>query len=264
MYDTLSGELVNEEFGRCDRELACGYQHLPNSNTENHHFQVNSEIKPSNKPFSVIPKKFYQESMAQFQNNNLFQFLSETFEQDHVVKVVHKYHMGSNPFNPIQTVFWQVDQDSKIRTGEIIEYQKNGKRNRNKNPYWMHKLLIKHNHLTQFELRQCAYGIDQIGGKNIAIVEGAKTAIIASLKLPDNTWIGTQGVHGLNKDLIKLLDPKKTILVPDCGYEKIWKQKAQGLYQIFSLNKLTDEGGDIADILLEYRSENKPNIPSTQ
>lgn len=99
--------------------------------------------------------------------------------------------------------------------------------------------------------------------KPVAIVESEKTAIIASIYLPNLIWLSVGSISYLKAEICKPLKGRTVILFPDLnGFEK-WTLKANELAHIanFSVSDLLDQkanefekeqGFDIADYLIRF------------
>lgn len=162
------------------------------------------------------------------------------------------------------TVFWQIDTRGKVRTGKIMLYSPTtGKRVKNLElpVYWVHKALKQ----SEFELRQCLFGehllIDKT--KPVAIVESEKTAVIASVYLPQFIWVAVGSLTNLNAEKCSILKGRTVTLFPDLnGFDK-WSSKAKELSHlaIFTVSDLLErkateaerkQGFDLADYLIKY------------
>jgi len=162
------------------------------------------------------------------------------------------------------TVFWQIDTQGKIRTGKIMLYSPTtGKRI--KKPFnhisWVHKALKQ----PEFELKQCLFGehllIDKT--KPVAIVESEKTAVIASVYLPQFIWLAVGSLTNLNAEKCNILKGRTVTLFPDLnGFDK-WSSKAKELSHLANFivsdlleRKATEaekqQGFDLADYLIKF------------
>ena len=118
-----------------------------------------------------------------------------------------------------------------------------------------------------FNLQQCFFGehlLKIYPEKPVAIVESEKSALIASVIIPDSVWIAAGQLNGLSIEKAKALKGRNVILFPDLGgYEK-WSDKASEIKQSVKckikvstiLEDLAtevqrSEGHDIADYILE-------------
>jgi hypothetical protein len=127
--------------------------------------------------------------------------------------------------------------------------------------YWVHKALKK----PEFELRQCLFGehllIDKT--KPVAIVESEKTAVIASVYLPQFIWVAVGSLTNLNAEKCSILQGRTVTLFPDLnGFEK-WSSKAKELSHLatFTVSDLLErkaseaekkQGFDLADYLIKH------------
>ena len=256
MVDAETGDLCEERFGRCDREQSCGYFLHPNQDRplqfgtpEPAHTKATQRTDTH---FDIVQESIFQQSIAHLSRTTLFLWLSTKFGTQTATNVCTAYGVGANPFNPAQTAFWQIDAQCNKRTAELIVYCSNGKRDRRIDPNWIHAELKKRSLIKSFNLRQCAYGVHLLAKdahKKVCVVEGAKTAIVLSAHFPEYLWLGTPGAHGLNQDLMQLLDRERTLLVPDAGFENVWHKKVGGRFQIMNTNDLISNGADLADLI---------------
>lgn len=101
----------------------------------------------------------------------------------------------------------------------------------------------------------------------IAMVEAEKTAVIASLELPDYTWLACGGKSHLSVTKLTRYARQRIVLFPDGDGFALWAKvaraaRAQGLDVIVSdllETELSDdqkaEGWDLADYLLATNDE---------
>jgi len=117
----------------------------------------------------------------------------------------------------------------------------------------------------EFVLKQCLFGehllIDKT--KPVAIVESEKTAIIASIYLPQFIWLAVGSLTNLNAEKCSVLKGRIVTLFPDLnGFDK-WSSKAKELSHLtrFTVSdllehKATDaarqQGFDLADYLVKF------------
>lgn len=264
-------EYINESVGRCNREVKCGKHYTPKQYfTDNNiglvnKFKPNKPIaKPIIKPFSKINSAAFIGSLKHYDLNNFVDYLSNKVGHDQTMQAVNMYNIGTSKFWSGSTVFWQMDVNGEIRTGKIIHYDPiTGKRTKQPTNkiQWVHKALKIEN----FNLQQCFFGEHLIkrSNKPIAIVESEKTAVIASLYLPQFTWIAAGAKEGLNRLKCEVLRNKKVVLYPDLKCFDAWEQKAKTMNDIFSFsisnllekkatNEEREKGLDLADYLIKF------------
>jgi len=270
-YVDEGGKYIAPDVGRCDRESNCGYHFTPKE-----HFAANPNQRPAltlrkkakpqpqvRKPFDVIPESFLTDSL---QGANPFvQFLLSRFDRNDVQRVADLYRVGAVDG---MTVYWQIDQQGRVRTGKMIRHDTHkGKRIKGGgyNTDWMHAKLKRDGVLSEdFNLDQCFFGshllTDEV--KTIAIVEAEKTAVIASVCLPEYTWIACGGKSILKAERLRRFAHCRVVLFPDADGFAQWSNEAKQARR-FGLNiacsdlleKLLtpDEkaaGFDLADFLL--------------
>jgi hypothetical protein len=135
--------------------------------------------------------------------------------------------------------------------------------------YWVHKALRQ----LEFVLSQCFFGEHQLIDKTkpVAIVESEKTAIIASVYLPQFIWLAVGSLTNLNAEKCSVLKGRTVTLFPDCSlpkegkptaFEK-WSRKAKELSHLVSFTVSTllehkateaerEQGLDLADYLIKF------------
>ena len=287
---TETGEVLDDEVGKCNRVDKCGYHFTPKQ-----YFQQNLSLPSHGDSGVILPNwgdvrlrrtegsnslpeilskaiepsyishSIFKASLKEYNNNNLLKFLYSILSTEQVDQAINTYNIGtSSRYNGGTTIFWQIDCNNKVRTGKLIKYDNNGHRIKNHNN-WVHSVL----NINNFNLKQCLFGehlLSQFPGKTIGIVESEKTAIIASVFLPDLLWLATGGVENLNKEKVIPLRGRNVILFPDASkdgsiYLK-WKEKGNkfGFQTSDYLEQYTNEeqkakGVDVADFL---KNENKP------
>ncbi|WP_157799095.1 DUF6371 domain-containing protein [Mucilaginibacter auburnensis] len=271
--DTQSGQQLAHMVGRCSRENNCGYHYTPKQYFTNHpeagvcneHHPVDPLVTLPNINPSTIATQDVLATLNNYGQNNLVQWLNSFFNADDVADVLKAYRVGTTNHWPGATVFWQIDEQQRARTGKIMLYNaQTGKRV--KQPYnhihWMHKKLY-----AGYYLSQCLFGlhlIDQHPNKPIAIVESEKTALLAALHLPQYLWLATGGLHNLNAAQCQLLKGRRVMLYPDVKAYDVWQQKAHNLQlllpgTIFKVDDMLernatpqqhDEGWDLGDWLV--------------
>jgi hypothetical protein len=150
-----------------------------------------------------------------------------------------------------------------VRAGKVMLYDpQTGKRV--KVPFnhvtWVHAIR----RLPGYQLRQCNFGehlLKEDPTKIVAIVESEKTAVIASIYLPEFVWLACGSRTGLTEERFKVLKGRKVVLFPDLGAYERWCQKARELSHLARMEvsdllerKATEmeraSGWDLADYLL--------------
>lgn len=271
--DTETGEHIHPTVGRCNRESNCGHHYTPKQYFQDNNISFDTPqpkaykprpVTPQQKPVSFIPVEVFKASLKAHETNHFVQFLINLFGVEVASQLVSRYFIATSKHWNGATVFWQIDTQGKVRTGKIMLYSPTtGKRVKNLElpVYWVHKALKQ----PEFELRQCLFGehllIDKT--KPVAIVESEKTAVIASVYLPQFIWVAVGSLTNLNAEKCSILKGRTVTLFPDLnGFEK-WSSKAKELSHlaIFTVSDLLErkateaekkQGFDLADYLIKY------------
>lgn len=271
--DTQTGEHLHPTVGRCNRESNCGYHYTPKQYFQDNNISFDTPLTkaykprpftPQPKPVSFIPVEIFKASLKAHETNHFAQFLIKLFGVEVASQLVSRYFIATSKHWSGATVFWQIDTQGKVRTGKIMLYNPTtGKRV--KEPFnhinWVHKALKQ----PEFELRQCLFGEHLLIEKTkpVGIVESEKTAIIASVWLPQFIWVAVGSITNLNAEKCSILKGRTVTLFPDLnGFEK-WSNKAKELshlanFQVSDLleRKATEaerrKGLDLADYLVRF------------
>jgi Domain of unknown function (DUF6371) len=278
--DVVSGEYIDNNVGRCDRENSCGYHYKPKQffadnpgHTVRPQYRQQSDPKKLiSRPIDYLPFEILEKSVSYYWQCNFFTFILKLFREDVAKQLCADYYIGSNKDG--NTVFWQVDIKGKIRQAKVIRYNPfNGKRNKDTGALFAGKKMLNKE---DANLQQCFFGEHHLSvpdkkDKPVAIVESEKTAVIASVYYPQFIWLATGGKHGCNwtqKSVCNVLAGRKVVLFPDLGAYNCWNEKGKLLSKIAVckvgiidlLEKYADEdekmsGLDIADYLLKKQDK---------
>ncbi len=232
------------------------------------------------KPFIPKPKKepvYYDFDLVKrcFKPylNNLIQYLSTFYDKDDFDKVLADYWIGSSSDNGNGNgvVFWQIDEQYRVRKGKVMYYGTDGHRLKYIDKKGVLRGVVSSvkNELKKqgierpedTEPEMCYFGLHLINkypDKPIGIVESEKTAIIASMVNPDYLWLATGGASNFTANRTAILKDRELILFPDVDHFEDWSAKANDigfkLKTKIEVNDFVIQNGtgkqDIADILL--------------
>jgi hypothetical protein len=276
-----TGEYLADHVGRCNREDKCGYHFTPrqffadNPDTRKattSHRQTSNDVEQK---YHSLPYELVQRSMQLEPKSNFHSFLLSRFSPTAVDHVTTQFRLGSSAVKERHTVFWQVDITGTVRSGKVINYDpETGKRGDKVD--WVHSMISRKTG-KPYVLKQCYFGEHQLAAttdKVVAMVESEKTAIIASIMLPEYVWLATGGVTGcrwMDRGVSSVLLGRKVVLFPDLNMFERWKGYADDLRKQLSIEisvsdlieractiaeKEKKEGYDIADFLLKTQKSN--------
>ena len=211
-----------------------------------------------------MPTDYVAKSQIALHKNNFVTFLRKHFGEYRTDMLIKTYGVGtSKKFkneSGYGTVFWYQDAQKRLRSGKIMLYDADSGK-RVKEPYnrisWVH--IDK-----AFKYHACLFGehlVPDNQQKPIAIVESEKSAIIASVYLPEYLWLASGGISNLRHDTVQALKGRTVVLFPDVDGFKQWTDKAEIIAQIATvsiyqhLERQADDTDrkakyDIADYLL--------------
>ncbi|MCY4781694.1 DUF6371 domain-containing protein [Sphingobacterium sp. UT-1RO-CII-1] len=253
-YRDEKGNYAADIFGRCDREVNCGYLNIP----DNEKVIVAPKIQ-RRKKLMFIDYEDAVKTSTRFEENNLINFLVDKLGYDAVDAIVERYRIGIDQTFPTTQnwiIWWQFDVDDNCRSGKLMKYGPDGRRDKSQSSTWYHKVNPKYK---GFEVTQCFFGEHLIVGNQnkIAIVESEKTACIASHFMPEFIWLASGSLTGLGYHKCKVLKHRHVTLFPDLGAFDKWKVKASeygwNISRALEDRATADErelGLDIADYLI--------------
>jgi hypothetical protein len=250
--DTETNEHIHPTVGRCSREVNCGYHYKPGQYFKDNDISTTPRlytprIMPE-RPASYIPADIFNASLKWYADNCFMQYLLRLFGAKLAGRLADTYHIGTARHWNGATVFWQVDAQGRVRTGKVMLYNPATGR-RVKEPYnhitWAHTVLK----LPGYQLQQCLFGEHLLAHRNkpVAIAESEKTAIIASLYMPQFTWLAAGSLGNLTAARCSILKGRRVILFPDLNAHAKWTAKATELAHITTFT--------VSDILERNASE---------
>ena len=273
---------LHSTVGRCDREIDCRYEKTPRE-----YFADNRTLFDTEKPYKPPPPppkpqlpdvnidwKNVESKLNNHDKNVFIQWLSGKVGKEAAYEAATRYFVGTSKIYGYSPIFWQIDLKGKHRTGKIMQYDKNGRRRKDipeqEAIKWIHVLLGQTK--DKYKLNQCLTGehllIDT--SKPVAVVEAPKTAIVASIYLPDFIWVACDTANGLGgeksglSEKCNVLKGRDVVLYPDCKAFEFWSKKAVQLSEIcnsVSVSSLIEQnateherekGFDIADYLIRF------------
>lgn len=248
--DNETRELMPEHVSRCDRENSCGYHFTPKQ-----YFSENDikDFKPFVEQKATVPIKvdfLPNEYMARtvdykfYSHNNLYRFLVSLFGENVTLDLCKQYLIGTSKYWKGATIYWQIDESGNVRQCKIILY----------NPYTGKRIksgaeiekfdkatktfikqvaekscsLVNGKYLDEYtqtlNLEQTFFGahlLAEFPDNEVCIVESEKTALIASVYMPQFVWLATGGASGCkwrDYSVYKLLNGRSVTFFPDYGY----------------------------------------------
>ena len=270
-YVNAAGNPLAGDVGRCEHLNSCGYHRTPAQYfAESPQEQERKEYCPEPQRqqregrTDYIPYSLIQKSEGTV--NGLMRYLAKFFPQEDLEKVTKMYHLGSTRRGEI--IYPQIDRGGLCRTGKVMAYGADGhriKRSECDAVDWLHARLMRQQGkaASDYHLRQCLFGEHLLPKRPdtiVCVVEGEKSAVIASLVFPQYVWVATGGKYGLSPRMCKSLAGRDVLVYADADAVGEWGEKIQSLTFCRSIHlsdwaKDEPQGSkrDISDLIMDER-----------
>lgn len=261
--DTLTGNYLPEQYGRCDRESKCSYHLNPYldgyakaiweheqivmgvtkvTSAKQKHFRAQSKPQPEHVffDFETFKKTLQPE---RYENNNFIQNLlyrvQYPFDVDEITKVIQLYRLGTvaNGYRAGAITFPFIDFRGNIRAVQVKEFDEH---NHTTGTDFLHSIIEKHHIRTNMPLPEwlgaytkqdkritCLFGehlLSKFPNNPVALVEAPKTAVYGTLYF---------GLPETPKDLIWLAVYNKSSF----SFEKLKVLQGRFVYVFPDLSK---------------------------
>ncbi len=279
--DLQTDQYLPEIYGKCDREMNCGYHLNPYKNgyakdsnvTSASTYQISKPIVKSKQVF--IPKEVLYKTRTAYEENifiqNLMENIAFPFEVINIEKIIEHYHLGTvtKGYCKGGTTFPFIDINNNIRAIQVKLFDKH---NHTTNTDFLHSIIEKHhkqnkqdvpNWLKAYNKNEtkvsCLFGehlLTKYPNNPVALVEAPKTAIYGTLYFgfPNNPktllWLAVYNLSSLNLKKCMALKGRSVFLFPDLSKEgkayNLWSNKAQKIQEqlenaIFKVSDLLEE-----------------------
>ena len=235
--------------------------------------------KPKPLPMLELPKGYVRQ--GNLIEDNLVNWIAgvpwDGAQRARIAKVLSEYHLGHSRSG--FTVFWQIDQEGKVRTGKMMKYKADGHRDKETsyNFDWVHSVLNRQRIIdtSKVEVKPCLFGLhlmDKYKGADVNIVESEKTAVLMAIAYGNHekqVWMACGGLENINKETLApiMKEGRRIVLYPDRDGVKAWEKKAHVLgYSNITVDarpvtewwKPEDgEKADIADVVVRSITEHQ-------
>ena len=179
--------------------------------------------------------------------------------QEQMLHAACLYRLGASRQGGV--IFWQIDQEGRVRDGKVMYYLPDCHRNKAHKPTWVSYLLRRRDPFPNaaHETSHCFFGLHLISEKRatlgtdpsvqqsekrkvksekcnphcctVAVVEAEKTAVILSELYPQYIWLASGGLGEVQPDKFRALRGCKVILFPDTDPDGIaysrWSNAAE-------------------------------------
>lgn len=282
--DTRTREVLPAEYGRCNREVNCGYHHSPyyqeadGLTYKERTFQAlikesqgagyphpsrpvgrlaTAQYQPA-VPLSVLPAELLEQSMYDYSSNTFARLLITHFGEAVAGELLLRFQIGSSSYWKGACVFWLVDEQQRLRGGQVVVFDEQGHTVKSQQPDgtvrrrtgWVHTALSTHYHrrsqepptwltayLQQPHKSPCLFGLTQLTtapeAQPVAVVEAPKTAVVCTPYFPGFIWLATGGLSYLSEARLQPLRHRSIVLFPDASTDSRafddWSDRAEQL-----------------------------------
>ncbi len=253
--DTQTGECLPNSYGRCDREIKCGYFLNPykdgyakaireheHGNKTDWKLQPPKRVnKPVNNPKRVfIPVEVFNRTHSGFEKNvfiqNLLTQVAFPFDVQDVEKVISMYHLGTvqNGYRAGAITFPFIDDKGNVRAIQVKQFDQ---QNHTTDTDFLHSIIKNRHNRNNKPLPEwleayykndtkvsCLFGehlLSKYPDNPVALVEAPKTAIYGTLyfgfpKQPkDLLWLAVYSLSSLTLNKCQALKDRNVYLFPD-------------------------------------------------
>ena len=257
---------LDDSVGKCDHQHSCNYHYTPHDYFRDHPDQKDRRpaddttaiVIPPPRPMEPLDPKFVTRSHSP--RSTFWQWFAGDAARRlglravDVSRVYENYLIGATRRSDV--IFWQVDEQRRVRSGHIMQYGTDGHRLGFQG--WAHVPLIQQGKLPlDWQLYQCLYGQHLLPLRRqarVCLVESEKTALVMAACHPDQLWLATCGSGGLSADKLDCLRGRRVTLFPDSGCYAKWLRQMQltkGIdYNVSERLEAYPPNTDLADLLL--------------
>lgn len=258
--DSVTGECLPSQFGRCDRETKCGYHNKPA-------FEIDQDFKPFRvftpkpkpQPITPIPFEVLAGTLTNYDKNvfiqNLLKRVAFPFEPCDIEAVISLYYLGTVVSWGGAVALPYIDIENNIRAIQVKQFDQE---NHTTKTSFLHSILkyqysqrgsLLPDWLPAYELNDlkvsCLWGenlLTKYPLNPVALVEAPKSAIYGTLYfgLPNVPgrflWLAVYNLSSLNVDKCKALQGREVVLFPDLSRDgkafDLWNSKLKELSTI--------------------------------
>ena len=199
-----------------------------------------SSATPKEPTINTLPDELFTQSVGYYERNQFAQLLTGKFGSDKACELLNQYKIGTSTHWPGATVFWLIDEQGRVRGGQIKLFAANWhtekyvdrEGNTRSKTSWVHYALQRKlerdnkplpDWLTVYsdeaDKCPCLFGLPQLATAPadypVAIVEAPKTALVCSAYLPGFVWLAVMGKSYLKPERLAAVRNRRITLFPD-------------------------------------------------
>ena len=194
--------------------------------------------KPAEPVYTYIPIPMVDELLST--ESSLCRCLMRMFRPEAVEWMVGEYLIGCYAMNGLDdyTVFPSIDRYGRVCNLKVQHYETDPHSERfghcDQTAYWLGKIWAREGRLpkdAQFR-SDCLFGehlLPRYPNSVVALVESPKNALFGALAHPQYLWIATGNKGMLKREVLRPLQGRDVIVIPDCDAVEEWTQTLEGM-----------------------------------
>lgn len=194
--------------------------------------------KPAEPVYTYIPIPMVDALLST--ESSLCRCLVRLFQPEAVEWMVGEYLIGCYAMNGLDdyTVFPSIDRYGRVCNLKVQHYETDPHSERfghcDQTAYWLGKIWAREGRLpkdAQFR-SDCMFGehlLPRYPNSVVALVESPKNALFGALAHPQYLWIATGNKGMLKREVLRPLQGRDVIVIPDCDAVEEWTQTLEGM-----------------------------------
>lgn len=211
--------------------IPVSYEPEPNKSQKNYMADVLRNLK-------TVSKDVLSRTLGSYEANPFYLWVAQLMNHDwmRAMELMMKFYVGTARNGG--TIFWQVDQFMRVRTGAKIHYGADGHRRKD--------VPVKRLFQGRDGFQACLFGEHQLlqapPGARVGVVESEKTAILCEVYEvlgPGAVYVASCGADGLTDEKIWALKGMPVVLIPDFSFT------ARAIWGVVPMRKWKNEKGHL-------------------
>ena len=152
--DSKTGELLPDQYGRCNRADRCGYDQSPYQPDERNRVYADEVFEQERQQWNAepvrrcdsptkrtspritparsapqppanlytIPDAVFKATLTGYERNNFAGLLTDHFGAEVARDLIQRFHVGTSDYWPGANVFWFIDEVGRVRGGQVVCY----------------------------------------------------------------------------------------------------------------------------------------------
>lgn len=199
-------------------------------------------MRPAKPAYTYIPAAMADELVST--ENSLCQCLMQMFRPEAVEWLTEEYRLGCYTMNGHDdyTVFPNIDRQGRVCNLKVQHYESDISsphfaHSDKGSCYWLGSIWVREGRLPEGACFQsaCLFGehlLIRYPASTVALVESPKNALFGALAFPRLTWVATGNKGMLTREVLRPLQGRDVIVIPDADAVDEWTATVNGLADI--------------------------------